>query len=232
MPARTDKETEIKVVELHQSGLSSGEIYKLTGINTTNVWRILNRYGIKRKSIEQGDESKEFDRRKMPEKEEILRQFLYDEKNGLLIYKKSGIIARPTPTGQYITVSFTQPNGRSRTLSVHRVILFLETGEEPEQVDHIDMNKLNNHISNLRAATASQNNINKSKKEGTSRYKGVSWNEERCRWRVQLYKDGNLVLNKRFENEVDAAKAYNKAALEHFGEFAYLNVFEDETEEN
>lgn len=226
MPARTDKETELKVVELYQSGLSSGEIYKSIGVKTRNVWRILERYGIEKRSTGQG--GKDSNRRKLPEKEEILRQFLYDERNGLLIYKKSGIIARPTPTGQYITVSFTQPNGKSRTLSVHRVILFLETGEEPEQVDHIDLNKLNNHISNLRSATASQNNINKLKKEGTSKHKGVSWNEERGRWRVQLWKDGNLVLNKRFKNEIDAARAYNEAVLEHFGEFAILNIIEED----
>jgi len=43
-----------------------------------------------------------------------------------------------------------------------------------------------------------------------------------------LWQDGNLVLNKRFKNEIDVARAYNEAVLEHFGEFAILNIIEED----
>ena len=80
----------------------------------------------------------------------------------------------------------------------HRVIYFLNTGVDPEekQVDHIDGNRSNNKISNLRLATHAQNQHNKSRQgNNTSGVIGVYWDEKRKRWRCQIkYKSKNIDL--------------------------------------
>ncbi len=115
-----------------------------------------------------------------------------------------------------------------RLYKQHRVIYFLETGEQPEGIDHIDGNKLNNHISNLRAANQSENIANsKSRKNSTSKYKGVSKTKSGSNWIARIAKDGKQIWLGSFLNEKEAAKAYNEAAIKYFGEFAYLNKIEE-----
>lgn len=109
-------------------------------------------------------------------------------------------------------------------------------------VDHINGDKLDNRRSNLRLATRTENEANKLKrrthggKATTSRYKGVSMNRDKARkkpWRAHITnKDQGLTYLGSFATEVEAAKKYNEAALEMFGEFAKLNTFEDEPKEN
>jgi hypothetical protein len=90
--------------------------------------------------------------------------------------------------------------------------------------DHIDGNGLNNQRSNLRPATAGQNNANKRKRlSATSRYLGVCWSPNQERWRARIYRDGTNRHLGYFDSEVDAALAYDTAAREMFGEYARPN---------
>ena len=90
-------------------------------------------------------------------------------------------------------------------------------------VDHIDRNKLNNDVSNLRWCSYSQNGINKSKllSVKTSFCKGVF--KQAQKWIAQISLDGKRKHIGSFESEVQAANAYNNAAIIHFKEFACLN---------
>lgn len=118
---------------------------------------------------------------------------------------------------------------RTNRTRMHRIILGITDGAV--RVDHIDNNGLNNCRSNLRPASASQNGANREqlKKRGnhTSRYKGVSWIKKLSKWRA------GIVVNRvgkwigAFSNEVDAARAYDSAALKAWGEFAQLNFPEE-----
>jgi hypothetical protein len=90
-------------------------------------------------------------------------------------------------------------------------------------VDHKDGDGLNNQSENLREATKSQNAANSRKRNGSSIYKGVSYKESSDKWQAKIcvnYKQIYLGLH---ENEVDAALAYDSAAMKYFGEFARLN---------
>lgn len=90
--------------------------------------------------------------------------------------------------------------------------------------DHKDRNPLNNQKENLRPCTYSQNMMNRTKARGTtSLYKGVSWSSSRKKWCVCIHHEDRNYFLGRFDNEVDAAKAYNQKAKELFGEFANLN---------
>ncbi len=93
------------------------------------------------------------------------------------------------------------------------------------QVDHINHNQFDNTNENLRIATKSQNNANRRKKSNTSsKYKGVSWKAYRDYWEVCIKVKGQYIYLGHFKDEIEAAKAYNVAALKYFGEFALLNV--------
>lgn len=117
---------------------------------------------------------------------------------------------------------------RSKGKSMHRKILGLT---DPKiKCDHIDHNGLNNQRDNLRVATYSQNNANTlSRKNSTSKYLGVSLKNQTVNgktytyWYAQIRKDKKNIYCRRFKNEIDAAKQYNKWASEIHGIFANLN---------
>lgn len=99
-------------------------------------------------------------------------------------------------------------------------------------VDHIDGNGLNNQRLNLRLATLQQQRQNKSKHlNPTSRYKGVSYQSERNKWVAQICINGRQTSLGRFDLEIDAAKAYNRAAKLHYGEFAKITPLPGEEAE-
>lgn len=90
------------------------------------------------------------------------------------------------------------------------------------EVDHHDGNGLNNRRSNLREATHAQNMGNARKQPGcSSRFKGVYWSGKK--WQAQIGVNHGTRYLGRFVSEEDAARAYDAAALEAWGEFARLN---------
>ncbi len=110
---------------------------------------------------------------------------------------------------------------KRKILFMHRLINKTPDGFH---TDHIDGNTLNNKKNNLRDATRSKNMMNQKKREKCfSRYKGVCFSKDRQKWQVDIQKNKKSIFIGRFTCEIEAARAYNKAALEHFGEFARLN---------
>ena len=93
------------------------------------------------------------------------------------------------------------------------------------QVDHIDGDGLNCTRANMRLCTLAENTRNRRRPvTNTSGYKGVSWHKLRGKWRAEIGVDCRNKHLGLFESKDDAALAYNNAALEHYGEFARLNV--------
>lgn len=113
-------------------------------------------------------------------------------------------------------------NGETKIIYMHRQILGAKQGEE---VDHVNHNGLDNRVCNVRKCTRSQNSQNRKpqKKENTSKYKGVNWQKRDCLWQAQIKKNGTTIHIGSFNNEIDAATAYDVKAKELFGEFAHLN---------
>jgi hypothetical protein len=92
-------------------------------------------------------------------------------------------------------------------------------------VDHKDGAGLNNTKANLRIVTTAQNGYNSKKtvNQTSSKYKGVCYDRLRNAFRADIgYKSHRKFLG-HFDNETDAAKAYDKAAIELYGEYANLN---------
>lgn len=123
-------------------------------------------------------------------------------------------------------------NHRRKTLYMHREILQASKGD---YCDHINGNGLDNRRSNLRLCTNGQNLFNKDKpriRKATSKYKGVvlrRTSRGRVSWaaRIKANKKGYWIGT--FATELDAARAYDAAARELHGAFAYLNFPADAT---
>ena len=91
-------------------------------------------------------------------------------------------------------------------------------------IDHINHDTLDNRKSNLRICTMSENNRHiRPKNGGTSKYKGVHWCNRINKWISKISINGKTICIGRYENEIVAAKAYDKIAIELFKEFAILN---------
>jgi len=105
--------------------------------------------------------------------------------------------------------------------TIHR--LLMGSPADGFVTDHKDRNKLNNRRDNLRFITSSQNNQNISKqKNNTSGYRGV-WQTQNGNWKADIKVNYKKISLGTFADKDSAAKAYDKAATEHFGEFAVLN---------
>ncbi|MHC4104145.1 MAG: AP2 domain-containing protein [Planctomycetota bacterium] len=91
--------------------------------------------------------------------------------------------------------------------------------------DHINHNGLDNRMANLRPVTHMQNvwNRRKFKSSSRSRYKGVDFAKDMKRWRARIRVNGRRIYLGSYENEIDAAKAYDKAAKKYHGPYAAIN---------
>jgi hypothetical protein len=105
---------------------------------------------------------------------------------------------------------------------MHRIVM---NAKDDELVDHINNNKDDNRICNLRIVNAGLNahNITK-KKNASSKYFGVSIKGKK--WVSNISCKGEKHYLGTFKEEINAAKAYNKKAIEIYGVNANLNVFE------
>ncbi len=94
------------------------------------------------------------------------------------------------------------------------------------ETDHINLNGLDNRRENLREADRSQNCANRRKPSHglTSTFKGVSWDSRRRMWQALIMVHKKNIYLGRHHSELEAARAYNDAAVKHFGEFALLNL--------
>jgi type V secretory pathway adhesin AidA len=112
-------------------------------------------------------------------------------------------------------------NGKRETIRMHRLIL---GATKDKLVDHKNRNGLDNRKENLRLCTATQNKYNQRAYTGSiSEYKGVTFDKETIKWRARISVENKRLHLGRFSSEKEAAEAYNKAAVEYFGEFALLN---------
>jgi hypothetical protein len=126
-----------------------------------------------------------------PTQEKLKEIFNYDE-SGHLVWK-----IRRKRANIGATAGTIHPNGYLRTgingkvYLNHRLIYVFHHGVLPDMVDHIDGNKLNNKIENLRNANNVTNQQNqKLKKENTSGYKNVSFCIQTKKWSVKIRIDG------------------------------------------
>jgi hypothetical protein len=110
-------------------------------------------------------------------------------------------------------------NGKINTEYLHQIVL-----PGCAKVDHQNGQKLDNQKRNLRPVTDGQNQANTLKWAGprSSHFRGVHWNKQVKKWQVRFGKNPRRHIGL-FEDEKAAARAYDAARVERYGEFAALN---------
>lgn len=115
----------------------------------------------------------------------------------------------------------------NKSYYTHRLVWLYFKGTEPKTIDHINREFRDNRIENLRAASYSENLRNTRKITfGSSFYKGVCWDKQKRKWMARIKLEDKRLFLGYFNNQAEAAKEYDKAALKYFGPFANINFKE------
>ena len=115
-------------------------------------------------------------------------------------------------------------SANGRQIYMHREILHRVGFTSFKYGDHISRDSLDNRRDNLRPASTVQDRQNRSRySNNKSGFKGVCWHRGVGKWYASIRIKGKPVYLGVFTHVKEAAKIYNKAALEHHGEFAVLN---------
>ncbi|MCB0627989.1 MAG: HNH endonuclease [Saprospiraceae bacterium] len=155
-------------------------------------------------------------------------RYCFEYRDGVL-YWKNKILKSPRKVGDVFGGSvnnsgYIRCGFMGKDWLVHRAIFFYHHGWLPEFIDHIDGDKTNNKIDNLRMCTHSQNHGNNTKRntKSSSNYKGVSRNAA-GNWRARVKAGGEQIYIGSFRSELAAAKAYDSCARGLFGCYCRTN---------
>ncbi len=147
-----------------------------------------------------------------------MKTFSYDPDTGF-IHDKNGSVKGTISLG-YLVTWFEGKLYRN-----HRIAWALHHGiSNFGVIDHVNMDRADNRISNLRQCTQSGNIANSPARiSNTSGIKGVSWCKQTGKWNATITKDRKRMNLGRFDSIEEAAGVYAEAAKHHFGEFARLS---------
>jgi hypothetical protein len=129
----------------------------------------------------------------------------------------------------YATRNIMTANGKRTIMRMHREIMNAPAGT---LVDHKNNKGFDNRRANLRLATHAQNMHNRGKfhLNTTSQFVGVHLDKRAYNWKVQIRHQGKTIFLGRYDSEIEAARAYDRAARKYHGEFARLNFAETLTD--
>lgn len=150
-----------------------------------------------------------------------LRERLFVDANGVLRWRVAPDLPKQWNTVWAGREAFTAVDGKGyrhgsldkKYFRLHRVVWALAYGAWPEsEIDHIDGDRLNNDLANLRAATPSENHRNqKRSRSNRSGHTGVNWYKAYSKWRAYISSEGRVVHLGYFDT-IEAAVAARAAA--------------------
>jgi hypothetical protein len=141
----------------------------------------------------------------------------FDYKDGDLYWKDSGAkVGGCVNRGGYKVMGF-----RNKNYLIHRIVYLMFHGYLPKFIDHVDNDRVNNKLENLRPASPSQNLWNASlRPTNTSGCKGVSWHKKTKKWQVKLSVDRVLKHFGYFDDLELADLVAIEARTKYHGQFA------------
>lgn len=156
--------------------------------------------------------------------QELLKSILnYDKHTGIFTWKiqsnannKIGDIAGTKKKTGYMSITY-----KGKLYAAHRLAFLYEHGYLPKMIDHINRNKVDNRIENLREATHSQNQYNSKKGMGKSKERNVYWRKYKKKWAVIFHFNNKPKQFGSFDTIEEASKLANELRLKFHGNFAY-----------
>lgn len=155
--------------------------------------------------------------------QERAKQLLqYDPETGKLYWKESrGSVAAGTELKASHSLGYVRARIDGELYYGHRLIFFMETGEWPDEVDHMYGDTSDNRWDKIRPSTHKQNlTSTKLRKDNTSGYKGVSWNKNMKKYVAQAKVNGKQTYFGLYDTAEEASKVIIKVRNEFFGDFA------------
>lgn len=154
-----------------------------------------------------------------------LREVLsYDASTGVFIWKAHPHRRVNNTVAGSMTRGYIQIRVDRVRYFAHRLAWLYVHGSFPGQfLDHINLKKDDNRISNLREVNKSQNGMNTLAKIGASRFKGVDFNKRQKSYRAKIRNDGKSVFLGHYKREVEAAFRYDMASIAMHGEYGRRN---------
>ena len=154
----------------------------------------------------------------LPSQERLMELFDYNPTTGNLVWRAP----RQDDLGCISDQGYLRVKIGSRVYSVHRLVWKIATGNEPPpMIDHIDGDRLNNRISNLRAASHGENKQNTGRQRNNkSGHKGVSWSRTHKSWQASIMNEGKSVWLGRYKILEDAVSVIAETRNRLHGEFA------------
>ena len=152
-------------------------------------------------------------------------QDIYEYRDGGLYWKvsNSNTVKIGTKAGHATKHGYRRVAFNGKQLYEHRVIFFYHYGYFPKEIDHINGNKSDNRIENLRETTHSQNMMNvKTQKSNTSGVKGVCWDKSKKKWFARVTINNKIIHLGRFKDlelaelvVIEARNKYHKEFANH-----------------
>jgi HNH endonuclease len=127
------------------------------------------------------------------------------------------------PAGSIHKTGYRHITWRGKIQKAHRLIFMLHHGYLPPEVDHINGDRADNRVENLRAANRSENQCNRNVlASNTSGYAGVSWHRKSKAWLVRVMKNGKTVVHQYFKDFDLACLVASEARLLYHGAYARI----------
>jgi hypothetical protein len=129
---------------------------------------------------------------------------------------ETGRIRKSRILKKYVHIALFSYSGKRKGFYIHQLVAMTYLGHEPcgydRVVDHIDNDKLNNHVSNLQIISQRENSSkDKFRYNPTSQYTGVNWHKGTQKWRARIVINGKKKHIGLFATEEQAAEAYELA---------------------
>lgn len=152
--------------------------------------------------------------------EEIRSRLRYDPESGQILWVRHNYKKAPlTVAGSPCRKGYTRVHILGKKIAAHRLAWFFSYGYWPElEVDHINGDKSDNRIENLRLATRSQNQMNKLDPET----KGVGYYRKYNKWRARIAVNRKLMFLGYFDTFEEAKAAYDEAAKKYHAGFTNI----------
>jgi hypothetical protein len=161
-------------------------------------------------------------KKQIPARERLIELFSYDPATGVVRRKIAAArMAAGSVVGDVTSTGYLRVSVDGSRYRLHRVIWKMVTGCDPLDIDHEDLDKMNNRWGNLREATKAQNSQNTSiRADNTSGFKGVCFHKRSGKWLARIYVNRRQTCLGLFDDAASGHSAYVAAAARSFGEFA------------